>query len=88
VHAGPVIVSECGDTKRQLAYFGDTMNVAARLCEHCKMLEEALVMSGDLLRQLAVPAELQVGNAESVLLRGRREPLETHVIRQASATQG
>jgi class 3 adenylate cyclase len=36
IHAGPVVVSECGDTKRQLAFFGDTMNVAARLCELCK----------------------------------------------------
>ena len=32
LHAGPVIVSECGDAKRQLAFFGDTMNVAAQLC--------------------------------------------------------
>jgi adenylate cyclase len=36
LHCGPVIVSECGDAKRQLAFFGDTMNVAARLCEHGK----------------------------------------------------
>ena len=25
LHAGPVVVSECGDAKRQIAYFGDTM---------------------------------------------------------------
>ncbi len=31
IHAGTVVVSECGDAKRQLAYFGDTMNVAALL---------------------------------------------------------
>jgi len=31
LHSGPVIVSECGGFKRQLAYFGDTMNVSARL---------------------------------------------------------
>jgi class 3 adenylate cyclase len=30
LHSGPVIVSECGGFKRQLAYFGDTMNVSAR----------------------------------------------------------
>ena len=41
LHAGPVIVSECGDTKRQLAYFGDTMNVAARLCEYCKVVNQS-----------------------------------------------
>ena len=35
VHAGPIIVSECGDAKRQIPYFGDSMNVAARLCGYC-----------------------------------------------------
>ena len=44
-HAGPIVISECGDTKRQIAYFGDTMNVAARLCEHSKAAGEALVAS-------------------------------------------
>jgi adenylate cyclase len=41
-----VIVSECGDAKRQLAFFGDTMNVAALLCEHCKTADQRLVVSG------------------------------------------
>ena len=36
LHAGPVVISECGDSRRQIAYFGDTMNVTARLQEHCK----------------------------------------------------
>ena len=40
MHAGVVVVSECGDAKRQLAYFGDTMNVGARLCEYCKTINE------------------------------------------------
>ena len=30
LHAGPVVISECGDSRRQIAYFGDTMNVTAR----------------------------------------------------------
>ena len=45
VHAGPVVISECGDATRQIAYFGDTMNVAARLCDHCKTAEEALLVA-------------------------------------------
>ena len=31
LHGGSVIVSECGDTKKSIVYFGDTMNTAARL---------------------------------------------------------
>jgi adenylate cyclase len=36
LHAGAVVVSECGNSKRQIAYFGDTGNVAARLQEEGK----------------------------------------------------
>jgi class 3 adenylate cyclase len=82
LHAGPVIVSECGDAKRQLAYFGDTMNVAARLCEYCKAADQRLVVSGDLLGQMTIPADLRVGDGESIALRGRQEPIEMHAIRQ------
>ena len=64
IHAGPVVVSECGDAKRQLAYFGDTMNVAARLCEYCKAINQRLVISGDLLRLTKVPDDLAVGRGQ------------------------
>jgi adenylate cyclase len=83
LHAGPVIVSECGDAKRPLAYFGDTMNVAARLCEHCKAVNERLVVSGDLLHQVMIPVELRVTDGESIALRGRKESVEAHVIEPA-----
>jgi len=86
LHAGPVIVSECGDVKRQLAYFGDTMNVAARLCEHCKEAKQRLVISSALRRLMTIPPDIEVGRRETILLRGRVEPIEIHgVYRCASA---
>jgi class 3 adenylate cyclase len=80
IHAGPVVVSECGVAKRQIAYFGDTMNVAARLCEHCKTAGETLVASADLLRSAAVPHELSVERHASLMLRGRQTPVEAHAV--------
>jgi class 3 adenylate cyclase len=80
IHAGPIVVSECGNTKRQIAYFGDTMNVAARLCDYCKTVGEALVVSADLLRSAAVPAGLVVSTQSSIVLRGRQAPVEAHVV--------
>jgi class 3 adenylate cyclase len=80
IHAGPVVVSECGVAKRQIAYFGDTMNVAARLCEHCKAAGDALVASADMLRSAAVPHGLRVGRHASLMLRGRRTPVEAHAV--------
>ena len=84
IHAGPVVVSECGATKRQIAYFGDTMNVAARLCEHCKAAAEALVASADMLRSVAVPHGLSAGRHASLMLRGRRTPVEAHAVHRTA----
>jgi class 3 adenylate cyclase len=83
LHTGPVIVSECGDAKRQLAYFGDTMNVGARLCEYCKAINQRLILSQELLDQIAIPADLEVDDGKSITLRGRRERIEVYVIEQA-----
>ena len=58
LHSGPVIVSECGGVKRQLAYFGDTMNVSARLCEYCKVRNCNLIVSGDVLGRVTIPQNL------------------------------
>jgi class 3 adenylate cyclase len=88
LHAGPVIVSECGDAKRQLAYFGDTMNVAARLCEYCKGAKLRLVASAELLRLVKLPADIRLGDGEKIVLRGRHEPVEMHAIRQCPVVPG
>jgi adenylate cyclase len=80
IHAGPVVVSECGVAKRQIAYYGDTMNVAARLCEHSKAAGEILLASADMLRSTAVPHGLSVGRHASLMLRGRRTPVEAYAV--------
>jgi len=82
IHAGPVVVSECGDAKRQIAYFGDTMNVAARLCEHSKTAGEALVASAEMLSGAAIPPGLIVGSPANIRLRGRQTPVEAHAVRR------
>ncbi len=84
IHTGPVVVSECGDAKRQLAYFGDTMNVAARLCEYCKATNERLVVSGELLRLASVPDDLKVGKCETISVRERLQPVEAHAVDEVS----
>ena len=82
IHAGPVIVSECGDAKRQLAFFGDTMNVAARLCDHCKSVDERLVVSGDLFRIVSLGKDLMTSDPHRVQLRGKQGPTEALAVRE------
>ena len=88
IHAGPIVVSECGDAKRQIAFFGDTMNVAARLCDHSKAVGEALVASAEMLDGAAVPPGLGIGSRLNVRLRGRQAPVEAHAVRRDNPAQG
>jgi class 3 adenylate cyclase len=80
LHAGPVAISECGSSRRQLAYFGDTVNVAARLQEYCKETGRALLISADLLRHLKPRAEILVETLGPVQLRGRAAALEVFAL--------
>jgi len=82
LHAGPVIVSECGGFKRQLAYFGDTMNVSARLCEYGKTSGCNLIVSSDVLSRVTVPHNVQVSAGQNIALRGRNSLLEIHEAHQ------
>jgi hypothetical protein len=70
---------------RQVAYFGDTMNVAARLCDYCKSIDQRLVMSGDLKGLNDDPADCAIGECEIVTPRGRREPVEAYPARERAA---
>jgi len=80
LHAGPVVISECGNSHRQLAYFGDTVNVTARLQEHCKIVGRNLLLSADLLQHVQLGADLVVDALGSIQLRGRAAPLEVFTV--------
>jgi class 3 adenylate cyclase len=80
LHAGPVVISECGDSRRQIAYFGDTMNVASRLQAYCKEVGRALLVSGDLLRLARPGNDLVVEALGPTQLRGRAAPVEVFAV--------
>jgi class 3 adenylate cyclase len=80
LHAGSVAISECGDSHRQVAYFGDTMNVAARLQEHCKEAGRSLLVSADLLRLANPAADLVVEALGPTQLRGRGGAIDVFAV--------
>ncbi|GKQ52670.1 adenylate/guanylate cyclase domain-containing protein [Bradyrhizobium sp. Ce-3] len=85
MHAGPVVVSECGVSRRQIAYFGDTVNVTARLQAHCKEAGEALLISGELLRLLPPDHDFVIAALGSTQLRGRAAAIDTFAVARASS---
>jgi adenylate cyclase len=82
LHAGWIVISECGSAKRQIAYFGDAVNVAARLQEHCKVADRNLIVSADLLARLDLPRDLEAESLGRVALRGREAPVALHAVRR------
>ena len=83
LHAGPVVISECGDSRRQIAYFGDTVNVTARLQEHCKEAGRTLLASADLLRHVQPGPDLRVEALGQAALRGRAAAVEAFAVERS-----
>ena len=80
LHAGPVVISECGESRPQVAYFGDTMNVTARLQERCKEAGRNLLVSGELLRLMKPAKDLAVEALGPTRLRGRKAEVEVFAV--------
>jgi class 3 adenylate cyclase len=82
LHAGAVVISECGNSRRQLAYFGDTVNVTARLQEHCKEAGRNLLVSADLLSHMRPNPDLLVEPLGPARLRGRAAAIEVFAVQR------
>jgi class 3 adenylate cyclase len=82
LHAGAVVISECGSSRRQLAYFGDTVNVTARLQEHCKVAGRNLLVSGDLLQHVRPAQDLLIETLGQAQLRGRAAAIEVFAVQR------
>ena len=80
LHAGPVVISECGDSRRQIALFGDSMNVTARIQEQCKETGRNLLVSADLLKQIPAAPGVSVEALGLKQLRGRSGAVELFAI--------
>ena len=74
LHAGPVIVGEMGDVKRQIVFLGDVVNAAARLGQACRELDRDVLISEALLRRLELPDDVRAEPLGAIQLRGRSEP--------------
>ncbi len=80
VHCGPVVASEVGDSKREIVYFGDTINTAARLCSASKDADVDVLVSAALIDQIECPASVSVTALQSIKLAGKSQPVEVYAL--------
>ncbi|MDU8943972.1 adenylate/guanylate cyclase domain-containing protein [Ovoidimarina sediminis] len=71
LHAGSIVISQCGDQKQEISFFGDTINTAARIQEQCKAFACTLLLSRELLKRIDLPETLVARQVGTVTLRGR-----------------
>ena len=75
LHYGEIVAGEIGDVRREIAYVGDTLNVAARLLDATKMIGRDVVVSSDLLERAALPSGIGAEALPILTVRGRAAPL-------------
>lgn len=86
MHGGSVVVSEVGDDKREIVYFGDTINTAARLEQMCKDLHRDFLISGALLNRMKLPEEVVVEALGELALPGKAHKLEVYALSRSNAS--
>ena len=83
VHFGEIVTGEIGDVRREIAYVGDTLNVAARLLEAARQLGRDVLVSTDLLDHAALTPELKAEKLPTLTVRGHTQPLGIAALERA-----
>ncbi|MGB5238005.1 MAG: adenylate/guanylate cyclase domain-containing protein [Flavobacteriaceae bacterium] len=75
-HYGLVLQAEVGTIKSKVAFYGDVMNITARMLGKCKELGKQVLMSAELEKLLQIPAHCNAESLGIISLRGKSEPIE------------
>lgn len=78
LHLGPVTVVEVGNLKREIAYHGDTINMAARIQEQCKTFDRTLLISDDVYIRIKHMPDYSFKNVGEFVLRGRKKSTQLY----------
>ncbi|MDP1963241.1 MAG: adenylate/guanylate cyclase domain-containing protein [Reyranella sp.] len=84
LHCGEIVAGEIGDLRREIAYVGDTLNVAARLLDTAKTLHRDVLVSADLLQSTTLPPDLVAEPLPTLSVRGRSAPLQIFALERSS----
>jgi adenylate cyclase len=85
LHCGEIVTGEIGDVRREIAYVGDTLNVAARLLDATKASDRDVLVSAELLARTILPAGLETEPLPTLTVRGRAAPLAIAALGRAAA---
>jgi adenylate cyclase len=84
LHCGEIVAGQIGDVRREIAYVGDTLNVAARLLDAAKEVGRDVLVSADLLGRAVLPPGVVAESLPTLDVRGREAPLRIAALRRTS----
>lgn len=88
LHGGPVVTAEIGIDRHKITYFGDAVNITSRIEALCRSLDAPILMSADLLHQLAgLPAGIFVRPLGGHAVRGRDQRLDVVALERESMSR-
>jgi len=85
LHYGEIVAGEIGDVRHEIAYVGDTLNVAARLLDAAKTLGHDVLISADLLARATLPSGVVAEPLPTLTVRGRAAPLAISALQRPGA---
>ncbi len=86
IHCGEIVAGQIGDVRAEIAYVGDTLNVAARLLDAAKEAGRDVLISGELLARTTLPSGIVAEPLPVLTVRGREAPLEIAALQRVAAS--
>lgn len=80
LHFGEVTTAEVGEIKKEIAYHGDTMNIAARIQEKCNHFDRTLLISELFHKELSFHSAFDLELMGDELLKGKHEAINVFAV--------
>ncbi|MAN58401.1 MAG: hypothetical protein CMC08_01045 [Flavobacteriaceae bacterium] len=84
MHYGKIIVAEVGELKREMAYHGDTINIAARLQEKCNELGKEMLVSAKMKQKLKAAEQFHFDYQGKLVLKGKSKVVKLYSVEGTS----
>ncbi|MEP2772051.1 MAG: adenylate/guanylate cyclase domain-containing protein [Fulvivirga sp.] len=87
IHIGDVTVGEVGALKKEISFSGDVLNTTSRIQGLCNVLKQDLLISQELLDNIALDAGYEVSNLGPQSLRGKENEMTLLAIKKLDLAQ-
>jgi len=74
MHLGPVTATEVGSLKREIAYHGDAINIAARIQDQCNIYDKSFLISDVVIQYIKNKEAFEFKELDQIILKGKTEP--------------